>query len=938
MNADEKLHFRAHFRKLGQGRIIPVSDAGYWARFWQAPTRANDVYDTLAVEDVRAIRDHNLANFVTLIRVLLLRLCAAAADSTPHREVLNIVRMLTRALPLLFERANGETELFWSTAAIQLDSREEVLGARLVHAILSLLFWTGFTLDASARQLWEPGIGALNGTHKRCLPGLEAHRMEVLKLMLVVCTSGFYQRPAALAPDGDRFLTFLVLATPRLELLTLVCSLINAVCKASGQTPPQNASLREVRYSYVTCAAQLLCLMVAYPMPHEPHWQFLCDLGLVQRRPFNMARAYLAKLSSDSELQYLAAHLMQIVASPIKDARHAEESSFGGGVKLPPSWVTEALAFTWELLQCNKRFRSLIQTNELFVALVYHIYTYLQAPALHEFVRICNQILLYLSADITLTAHLCSGPIIPQYLEQLPTHFRPTISPTTMRDLVVFQICALLLKPPLAAPPESISMSLVDVLYNVIPVVSQSPLGVRDQPLKKLANCNPLGGIGYGTCNIIMQVIVKFSAKLYLLQSPHHADQLALILRAVCAAMIKHPKASRMLLLSTLKNERHYDALWNTVNSLKTEYFSGDKLMTSSDILTETTEAESEDSLPLSRTTPECDQSDKGGSLGSSMIDVGETLHDEGCDADLDAALQPSWPTGMSLKARAKLPRDAPLCRSWGGNDALRIILTVISPLLNRKMAEVPTLGASLDTFALVVHLEHLDFAQVLRADARHVNHDYLPDTAFEPMRFGWSHLALGWYMSMLYASMYKASDTVKAHARTDNKLIKNIASSLASITKLTQTWGLAAPQEHESNDNIEHAARALSTSGPWTGTHVTLFQIPLTQQGFFSALNAKFKLNVTAGNPHDESNGANPIATPRTANDNLTRRMSQYRLSNPSVNSLSSAHSVANGTPIEEHEEYFAKRNSASSLHSVNLINRSHAGTPRTSISLQEE
>ena len=936
MNADEKLLFRAHFHKLGQSRIIPVSDAEYWAPFWQAPARASDVYDTLAAEDVRAIRDHNLANFASLIRVLLLRLCAATADSSSHREVLNTVRMLTRTLPLFFERSDGETELFWSTSTTQSDSREEALGARLVNAILSLLFRAGFTLDAAARYLWEPGIGALNGTHLRCLPRLEAHRMEVLKLMLVVCTSGFYQLPAALAPSGDRFLSFLVLATPRLELLTLVCSLINVMCKASGQKPPQNASLREVRYLYVTCAAQLLCLMVAYPMPLEPHWQFLCDLSLVQRRPFNMARAYLAKLSSDSELQFVAAHLMQIVSSPIKDARHAEETSFGGGAKLPPSWVTEALAFTWELLQCNKRFRAVMQTDELFVALVYYIYTYYQTSALHELVRICNQFLVYLSADLTLTTHLCSAPISPQYLERMPTHFRPAISPTTMRDLVVSQICALLLKPTLAAPPEFISMSMVDVLYNVIPVVSQSPLGVEDQPLKKLANCNPLGGIGYGTCNVIMQVIVKFSAKLHLLQGPHHADQLALVLRAVCAAIIKHPRASRMLLLSTLKNERHYDALWNTVNNLKTEYFSGDKLM-SNDVLTNTIEEESEDSLPLSRTTPECDQSEKGGSLDSSMIDVGEMLHDGGCVADLNAALQPSRPTGMSLRARAKLPRDAPLSRSWGGNDALRIILTVILPLLNHEMVEVSTQGAPIDSFALAVYLEHSDFAKVLQASARHVNHDYLPDTAFEPMRFGWSHLALGWYMSMLYASMYKASDTVKAHARTDNKLIKNIASSLASITKLTQGWGLAAPQEHESNDNIEHADRALSTSGPWTGTHVTLFQIPLTQQGFFGALNAKFKLNSTAANPH-ETNGASPMAIPRTVNDNLTRRMSQYRLGNPSVNSLSSAHSVANGTPIEEHEEYFAKRNSASSLHSVNLINRSHAGTPRTSISLQEE
>ena len=107
--AEERLRFKNHFFKLGQGRLIPSSDTTYWDAFWKEPETTSDIYELITPYDIRTIREQNRANFVLMIRVLILKLTYLAqhenfpSKDAPVSELLNCIRFLTKLLPFLFE-------------------------------------------------------------------------------------------------------------------------------------------------------------------------------------------------------------------------------------------------------------------------------------------------------------------------------------------------------------------------------------------------------------------------------------------------------------------------------------------------------------------------------------------------------------------------------------------------------------------------------------------------------------------------------------------------------------------------------------------------------------------------------------------------------------------------------------------------------------------
>lgn len=1062
---EERLRFKNHFFKLGQGRIIPLDKTDYWCYYWLFPETSNDIFELLTANDIQTIRDQNLLSFLLLIRVLCTKLIDLTnLENFPHTypnctlEALNCIRFLTKLLPFLYELPNYtddlEDFLFWQESfdphqLISTDfkltpptDKDKLLGPKFLKALVDLLFIKGFTLeasDASKSQLkpengnavftvWEPGIGTTSKYHKTNLI-LDINRATVLKLMLTVVSTSFYSAPSNVVSKGSKFLTLLVTTTPRIELLTLVCSLINLTCRSARSTPAENSlfysqvPLTKARHLCVTYSIQLLTVMIVYPLPSSVHTSFLTELNLISTpKPYNLARLYVGKLHKENELMFLASYLLNILRVPLQSSKDSESSKFMLNIKgiQPSLWATETIMLLWELFQCNKAFRSVVGARyiqEIVIILLFYIFTYHDNHTHRNLVRISSYFILHMSADDQLMKPLVH-PISAAFYESLPNNFKLSIRPGTPREFVIIQIVTILTT---ITPSEKESLyavknistitpsqvhkkhandllaaTLVEIFYNLIPIVDET-LPFNDIPIKKLSNSNPGGGLSYTACSSISQLITKFSSKAFLMESPFHGDMLALIFRAICTAAIKLPKASRMILFSMLKNEKIYDAVWNTIFSLDTVSFSGNKLNSIKDeeneeddtaSVTESLQANTtiasdndldsnfgdslsrvetrrSDQLSINSPTPKLGHDitesqfiqslNQPGSGRNSVIslpntptfdpqDIFEAKEESDEEADaIEAALRPKPPTGMSQKKREKLPKDSPIPRTWGGNDALRIILTILIPNLKLSLKEVWSSkeGPSVDSYLLVKHIESTDFDLLIKEYKSQINYDFLPTTPFEPLKFTWSHLSLGWYISLLNGRIYNSVENVNSHVSGAGNIMSNLSSSLASFSKFTSGWSnltkattSKADMGNDSPEVLAWVTNNISSVNNWSHTAIKLFKIEFSPRDSFFPIDTK---GFGIGN--NQSAPGTP-GTPGGMNDmanSLVRRFSDFRLNNTG-RTTPTLGSIGSFTPIDENEPNlgkYGKRNSVTSLHSLNAMNRSRTSTPRNSISM---
>lgn len=978
---EEKIQFKNHFFKLGQGRIIPVSDKIFWLVFWNAPRELADIFDLITPFDVQTVRDQNLPNFLLLVHVLALQvlLYAASFSSRKHLELLNCLRLLAKLIPFIYELPNYVSDieplLFWSrefnpfhllltaqgptldnSATIVIPEECPVLAVSLATSLVDLLLMPGFTVDEksdssnSRLTLWEPGIGA-SGKYQPPNAIHDSNRVEVLRTMLALISLSFYEKPSYVISQGSRFLTFLVTCLPRPSLVSLVCSLFNITCR-SARKPEESGlvyektALSELRYLCVSYSVQLFTAMLVYPIPSLESTKFLLEHQLTSlKKPLNVVRIFFGKLSRESEMLFMVSHLLNIIKHPFisHDGRPSKNQ--------PSPWAMEASIILWELLQCNNNFRDTIADRlvmSLAPYLLYHVFAFHDTPQHSNLVKISAYFLFYISTEESWVEMLVS-PMNDLLIDSFPPEFRPPHMMST-RDFLIVQICDLLRavcptgNPKLPAHLQTfLTPTLVEILYNIIPAINKNIEGTSIES-KKMANVNPYGGLAYLACKALTNLLVKFSTKPFLLEGPRNAEMLALILRALCATAIKHPAASRMLLFTFMKNEKIYDGIWSVIYSLGNEYFYGEnmKLMNvqeddeshspelTSPVYGSVTNfsvvSPDQHSLVSVNTNEEYPGfKEPLSSLTNSMISLQEEDNevDDDDDKAIDDALRPPLPTGMSLKAKEKLPQDSTLSQTWGGNDALRIIITIIIPQVKLELKDFwANQDDSYDSFSVVRQIERSSFEENIERNKVEINYDFLPDTPIDKLPFTWSSLSLGWYASTIYFDIYNVTDTVKKFVRTNMTFMTNISSSIAVFSKFASNWSglgnssLNMPQDQIVIDYVERGSCWLNL---WESTNVKLFKIKANDNDkFFNAFGLKF------GNTASNSGSVNDIT------HSLARRFSDFRTrANGSTTSVPQT--------IDELFEgaRLSKRNSVSSLHSLNTLNRTRSNTPRNSISM---
>ncbi|KAI9321708.1 high-temperature-induced dauer-formation protein-domain-containing protein [Dichotomocladium elegans] len=479
---DSKLAFRKGVFRLFEEQGIPSSADDYWSLFWTLPDTVDDVYTLIGGSDVRRARDSSRENLETLIDKLLDKMNSLVnapnfpATPTSVHELLNCCRVFSRIIPYVFENtesAEWEDKIFWVPRSVErvvvpesvddqtqksqppqydtLPPRGEVLMA----LTLKSLFLAGFTLppamvneDGSKVNyvIWESGVGSSTpiGSSREN----DMHRIEVLRLLIVLLSRSMYVSPSQVLSKEDQWLYQVVAKTERKVVLALLCSLLNTACKYNplGWGVPYNHMMfTDIREQLVIMCLRVLLVILDYHSPRVASSMRQLDSNssppadivesmdhlsiqdpekrkLAQQQATALAmqvaeeakgtmidldetsdnsfKHYLSKLHRAQDFQFLIDGIYRILSNPMQ----ANNTYLPGSTKRVRCHV-EMMMLCWKLLETNSRFRNYLMETEraldLMVVLVYYAMENKLDPAHVGLVRMCAFILQTLSSDRT---------------------------------------------------------------------------------------------------------------------------------------------------------------------------------------------------------------------------------------------------------------------------------------------------------------------------------------------------------------------------------------------------------------------------------------------------------------------------------------------------------------------------------------------------------
>ncbi|KAF2864569.1 hypothetical protein K470DRAFT_254202 [Piedraia hortae CBS 480.64] len=449
---------------------------------------------------------HPRKNLETLVYTCISRLHhlqALSANAEQQRssslEALNCIRMLTRAFPYIYEAehiSQWEHRFFWKPQTPQqvwdkrnnrpgswvdglnpqadLDltsdgpseehASEKVLdpplGEQLIDILVRYLFWPGFTLpkkqstDGSSEQradfrIWNSGIGC------RYSAGMtkenEKNAVEVLRLLLSLCSRQMYIPPHAVSAADVRPLVYITTKTDRQIVLTLICSLLNTILKynpASWIVPLEWSSDGDPRTRLVHTSLQFLLVLLLYSEPSGETNQFRKAMGRLHRA---------------EDFQFIQQGITMVLTQPVSGINIP-------GMQRECPWAGEALSLFWELLQVNKRFQLFIietdRVHDFVVMVLYYAMAYKDEPAKQGLIRMCALILQTLSVDSSFGKRL-NKVFVGQ--DSLPASVKINHFHGSYADFLVTTIHTLMTTT--KGRLDSIYPTFLAIIYNVSPYV-----------------------------------------------------------------------------------------------------------------------------------------------------------------------------------------------------------------------------------------------------------------------------------------------------------------------------------------------------------------------------------------------------------------------------------------------------------------------------------
>ncbi|KAK4541104.1 hypothetical protein LTR36_008329 [Oleoguttula mirabilis] len=755
-------------------------------------------------------------NLETLIYTCIARLHALQTRccySDPHQpiahEVLNCIRILTRLLPYIYEADHleeWERNFFWrerrpaqvwdkrhnrpggyfdglnpakkyrdseqGNGEEEEDIGERAIGAPLGEQLIDLLvrymFFPNFTLpkkqDADGLpdlkvqyHIWNSGIGCRQsvGMTKEN----EKHAVEVIRLLLSLCSRQLYIPPHVVAETDTRPLTYLTTKPDRQVALSMICSLMNTVLKynpATWRVPIDFTIEGDPKTKLVNLSLQLLLVLALYPDPTGEANQY---------------RKSMSRLHRVEDFQFIQQGLTTVLTQPVSGM-----SSYLPGSQRNVPWAPEMLILFWELLQVNKRFRSFIietdRAHDFVVLVLYYAMSAKDEPAKQGMVRMCVLILQTMSVEPTFGERL-NKVFVGQ--ESLPRELRIVNFHGSYADFLITSIHTLMTTT--SGRLESIYPALLAVVNNIAPYV-------RD--------------LQRATSSKLLDLFAQISSPKFLLEKDSNHHMLQLLLQAMNAILEHQFDANRRFVEVVVRSRKRFKALRDfTVEGATAELdrqAQERKDRGVGDVAASGVRSPrngSIDSLrsPVSARSPQLGNVPEHGAFAIGDDDEDEPGDEMTSSATFSAPLSasaslvddavPMQSRSMSEKARGKQPvGQGSFSRSTSRNTStasLPALITTPSSTTNTITASsnqqfrpttewIETWLPFLPLHTILSLLDHAaradsGAAAVPTTTAEHAGwkpgEEVAPPTS---QAFQWTSLSLGWYLSLLWGFVY-ASD-----------------------------------------------------------------------------------------------------------------------------------------------------------------------------------
>ncbi|KPI35290.1 Ubp5-interacting protein [Cyphellophora attinorum] len=870
--SESKLVFKQGIFRLSEDQNIAANDP-YWTGFWELPESAEDVFSLFSGADIRRTRDASISNLETLLLAVTSRLNALKnhpsfpdPELAPDRHVLNCIRVLTRVLPYVYESdqlSEWEERFFWTGRRrktrkaqlagevlfdeshdgddVQIPSEDDYedakpLAEELIDNLLDLLFTVGFTIphipQAKSKvtyAIWQSGVGSKTsiGSNKE----LESNRCEVLRLLLTLTSKSMYVPSTELPVKGVKAITYLATCPDKQVVLSVLCSLLNTTIKynaASWRLPYDHVVWKDSKQALVVYSIQFLLVLLLYPIPEDGRGA----------APRNFYRHFMGRLHRPEDFQFLAEGIGRVLSQPMQTT-----TSYIPGSQRNVKWAPEMIILFWELLQCNKHFRTFIlqsnRAHDFVVLMLYYAIENKTDSSQQGLVRMCIFVLQTMSVEPAFGKNLNKKF---ENQETLPQSIRIPNFRSSYADFLIISIHSLITGS--KGKLEAIYPALLAVISN---------MAAYAQHLSMVS------------CTKLMQLLTSMSTPSFLLANESNHALLQSLLEAI-NTIIEHQYAENPnLIYSVLRARKRIEALRNfTIDGGQQDFENAERnkkdgtVVSSSAVMSPTPSTTSQRSVPAA-------VDEETFAIGDSSDSEHEDQQPTPSQSTANNSRTPSIASqdevpvqlrGLSEKARGKMPagiqtfsrqnsmgsllspttsrsgsgwRPTPeWLQSWLADLPLNTMLTIIdalSPSLppsssNRResthrtssesrsgdfpptpssttSSRRPSLQPDSNTSSPQRPPSSLtDFLHSLPQTASHprimpiLNH---PSPIREYL-FEWSPMSLGWYMSILYSLIYTAE--------------MHIAPPSTTANTLTGTGGSAGPV------------------GVWNGTMVKLFAV----------------------------------------------------------------------------------------------------------------
>lgn len=416
------------------------------------------------------------------------------------------------------------------------------LGEQLVDTAFGLLFCAGFTVPKTSGSkitysIWETGVGCttpINSTGEH-----DSNKIEILRFLLALISDCLYTSPSALPLEGSRFLTYMTTQTDRRMAMAILCSLLNTTLKYSPRwkVPYDHMLVSDGHKVLITYSLQFLEALLIYPIPDNAYAHY-CDENTTQLK--NVFRHLCSKIHKAEDLQFIADSLVKMLSQPI----HASSSYLPGSRQEIP-WTLELAMLFWDLVQCNKKFKSfLIRTermHDFLILLLYYTHEKAQDSSKLNLVRLCAYELLYLTGD-AMFSHSLSKKFTGQSL--LPNAIQLSSFNGSYGDYLIIQLIKTITNK--NTNLNFLVPTFLNCIYNISPYVQN---------------------ICYQASSSLVQLCAGISNPSFLFASESNHFLLETVLKSINLMIECNFTSNRNLLFLIMKNE----CVFLTIKSLTLE-------------------------------------------------------------------------------------------------------------------------------------------------------------------------------------------------------------------------------------------------------------------------------------------------------------------------------------------------------------------------------